>query len=869
MSRFPAKLPSVLFRPRTCLYETSSAVSVCCTDLHLRRKFPCTQLQLQIMVETTTSKLSSTPGSTSSILTCTPELYVRSKQHRRGESTSSPITEQKRRHSSSFLEQDRCASTEDDGGKNGENNPLPHYVVLALGSNEGPNRVRHLEAALRDLGNQPGIQLQNTSSLYESRAQPKFVEKAKSSATTNKRVDRGGAGKVIDLASKEEEAAESGLPRPAALASTTERSTTSSCNYSPSAASSPKTTNTNNYLNACCSLLTSLTPTALLEVLLDVERRGGRRRRGTSEDGLGAHGCDEDDLHLRSIQNHDNSNDDRTSSGHLQGSVLDQKDEKPNYIPPARTVDLDILLFDDDIVNISKNNEAPEDAEILAVARGDRSTKPREERDRHNVSRLDLQIPHPRMLLRDFVLVPLQELLRADRREHTQHPVTKEVLCALPMPDGARGPSRFLPGLGTLAGANEAWLMGILNTTPDSFSDGGLYVDAAVALQRAEEMRAQGCHIVDVGGESSRPGAEHVAREEELERVVPVYEKLGEKGIPFSADTRKAAVARRALQCGAVCVNDIEFGGYSGRTSVFAGSGGENKVDEIHQKFRGRAGGQDNSSRSEKNDMFALLSDGIRNVSGIRGGLSNRGVVHPSCSESHTDEKVDSTRSSGLTVPESDEFFYIGMHMRGDFKSMDFLTNYGEQGKDMEKSRSCAANAKIADSSGGNTATPRRNYSSDLGTSKHVGDVSSGGQEVARGRGGGASLSLVVAHLNEFFEERLRVLFRNYDVPPWRVVCDPGLGFAKTPEQSLEIVRHARELWRPVQCFGHSRKRFVSFAQGSGAQWHASGKQTLPGNLALTCALAGKVDFQCMFRVHDVQETQQALVAFAHSISSV
>jgi len=101
-------------------------------------------------------------------------------------------------------------------------------------------------------------------------------------------------------------------------------------------------------------------------------------------------------------------------------------------------------------------------------------------------------------------------------------------------------------------------VMGILNATPDSFSDGGRFFDREDALRRAERMTEEGADIVDVGGESSRPGADPVSEEEEIRRTAPVIEYLaGRLDAVLSIDTYKAAVARRALDAGATMVNDI------------------------------------------------------------------------------------------------------------------------------------------------------------------------------------------------------------------------------------------------------------------------------------------------------------------------
>jgi dihydropteroate synthase len=100
--------------------------------------------------------------------------------------------------------------------------------------------------------------------------------------------------------------------------------------------------------------------------------------------------------------------------------------------------------------------------------------------------------------------------------------------------------------------------MGILNVTPDSFSDGGLFVDTDVAVQRAEAMVAEGAGLIDVGGESTRPGARPVPVEEEIARLVPVVRAVKQRlGVPVSVDTRHAEVAEVALGEGADIVNDV------------------------------------------------------------------------------------------------------------------------------------------------------------------------------------------------------------------------------------------------------------------------------------------------------------------------
>jgi dihydropteroate synthase len=100
-------------------------------------------------------------------------------------------------------------------------------------------------------------------------------------------------------------------------------------------------------------------------------------------------------------------------------------------------------------------------------------------------------------------------------------------------------------------------VMGILNNTPDSFSDGGKYRSAKDAVAMAEVMISAGVDLIDIGGESTRPGAEPVSLQEELDRVLPIIEGLKNCGVPLSIDTYKAETMRQALHAGVDCVNDI------------------------------------------------------------------------------------------------------------------------------------------------------------------------------------------------------------------------------------------------------------------------------------------------------------------------
>jgi dihydropteroate synthase len=145
---------------------------------------------------------------------------------------------------------------------------------------------------------------------------------------------------------------------------------------------------------------------------------------------------------------------------------------------------------------------------------------------------------------------------------------------------GARAP--LMLGSRTIR-LDQPQVMGILNATPDSFSDGGLYADAGAAAAAGSDMAAQGAAIIDVGGESTRPGAKPVWEGDEVERVVPVIKQLAASGAAVSIDTRKASVIEAALGAGARLVNDVSALTFDPRSADVVAAAGVPVVLMHHQ----------------------------------------------------------------------------------------------------------------------------------------------------------------------------------------------------------------------------------------------------------------------------------------------
>lgn len=159
------------------------------------------------------------------------------------------------------------------------------------------------------------------------------------------------------------------------------------------------------------------------------------------------------------------------------------------------------------------------------------------------VTERDLELPHPRMSDRAFVLYPLRDIAPDWR-----HPVSRSRVDDL---------IAKLPSDQELRLAQSPLLMGVVNVTPDSFSDGGHFENADAAIRHARHLIAEGASIVDIGGESTRPGSAAVSVDEELRRVIPVVEGLKQCGARISVDTRHADVMVAAIDSGAHIINDI------------------------------------------------------------------------------------------------------------------------------------------------------------------------------------------------------------------------------------------------------------------------------------------------------------------------
>jgi dihydropteroate synthase len=178
------------------------------------------------------------------------------------------------------------------------------------------------------------------------------------------------------------------------------------------------------------------------------------------------------------------------------------------------------------------------------------------------------------------------------------------------------------PGRFTLD-LSRAQVMGVLNVTPDSFADGGRFLSEAHAVERVQTMLAEGADIIDIGGESTRPGADPVTEAIELERVMPVIEALGREALPVSIDTSKASVARAALAAGASFVNDVTaLRGDPEMAAIVADTGAD--VCLVHMKGEPRSMQDDPRYDDVVSEVRAFLEDRLQVA--VREGISEERV---------------------------------------------------------------------------------------------------------------------------------------------------------------------------------------------------------------------------------------------------
>jgi dihydropteroate synthase len=177
----------------------------------------------------------------------------------------------------------------------------------------------------------------------------------------------------------------------------------------------------------------------------------------------------------------------------------------------------------------------------------------------------------------------------------------------------------------TLVLGERTLIMGVLNVTPDSFSDGGKFLDTARAAEHAMAMQFAGADLVDIGGESTRPGSQEVPASEELDRILPVLEGLrGHLKIPISVDTRRATVAELALRAGAEIINDVSGLKNDPRIAEVAAQG---RVPLVLMHMRGEPGTMQKAGFAR--DALRDVSQGLRRSVSIarRAGVAKSQII--------------------------------------------------------------------------------------------------------------------------------------------------------------------------------------------------------------------------------------------------
>lgn len=175
-----------------------------------------------------------------------------------------------------------------------------------------------------------------------------------------------------------------------------------------------------------------------------------------------------------------------------------------------------------------------------------------------------------------------------------------------------------------LACLERTAVIGVLNVTPDSFSDGGRYLDSAAAVAHGRQLLTQGADMVDVGGESTRPGAQRVSPEQEMDRVVPVIDGLVRAGVPVSIDTMRAVTAEAAVTAGACMVNDVSGGlADPAMHAVVARLG----VPYVAMHWRGHSDRMADLARYDDAAADVLTELGDRVAAAVGAGVDPRSIV--------------------------------------------------------------------------------------------------------------------------------------------------------------------------------------------------------------------------------------------------
>jgi dihydropteroate synthase len=182
---------------------------------------------------------------------------------------------------------------------------------------------------------------------------------------------------------------------------------------------------------------------------------------------------------------------------------------------------------------------------------------------------------------------------------------------------------------GDLHVGTRTLVMGVLNVTPDSFSDGGLFFDPHRAIEHGLRMAEEGADIIDVGGESSRPGSDPISLDEELERIIPVIEALASRvQIPISVDTYKAQVAERAIEAGAQMINDISGLRFDPQMPSVAARF-DTPLIIMHIKGTPKTMQQDPSYEDLMGEIIAYLREGIERAERMGGVDPHQVIVDP------------------------------------------------------------------------------------------------------------------------------------------------------------------------------------------------------------------------------------------------